>query len=376
MPFIKTGANVIQFGLESSPLGVLPFGAGLIKLRKLQKNPDATQKQIQGAIRTVTRTAVRAGMGSVLSMILAAMIPPDDFFSAYEVTTQKQRELLGIKKGVYNAVKIGNKWISLDFFGALGAGFVGMMYAKKYGKGVLRIGTDLDTTFKLAQGVGAQALQVPGLQDFEGLYASMKDILKTDTKEEAGFMAAQASVDSLRARVIPGILNTLAKATDDKVRKISRDKLFDRLKAGVPGLRQTLEAKVDITTGEDVEGEGFFTNLLFGSRVKTANQSAIIDEISRLEREGQTPTIADLERSSTRIQGLKAQVSPEKFQNALKYFGREYERQTGRLLRTTKYQRATDEDKKEMLNKIRTGVRSKMLKRFGFRKTRSKGKRR
>jgi hypothetical protein len=369
MPFIKTGANVIQFGLESSPLGGIPAMFKFKKAWSTAKDPAATEQEKRVAMDLALRSAVRAGLGSIISMILVSLIPPDDFFSAYEVTTQKQRELLGIKKGVYNAVKIGDKWISLDFFGALGSGFVGMMYAKKYGRGVS------DTIFKGAQGIGAQALQVPGLQDFEGLYKSMKDILKAESKEEAGFMAAQASINSIRARAIPGILNTLAKATDDKVRKIDRKELFDRLKAGIPGARQTLEAKVDITTGEDVEGEGFLTNLLFGSRVKTANRSVIIDEISRLEREGQAPTIADLERSSTRVQGLKAQVSSEKFQKALQYFGSEYGRRTARLLKTTRYKRATDEQKKEMLNKVRTEVRARMLRRFGFRKPRSKGKR-
>lgn len=365
MPFIKTGANVIQFGLESSPLGGIPALAKFAKARKMSKDSTTSQKEVERAMYEATRAAARAGIGTILSAILAAMIPPDDFFTAYETTTQKQRELLGIKKGVYNAVKIGNKWISLDFFGALGSGFVGMMYAKKYGKGFV------DTAVKGAQGIGSQALQVPGLQDFEGLYKSMKEILTSEPKE-AAFMGATAAINSVRSRAIPGILNTLAKATDDKVRKIDRKELFDRFKAGVPGLRQTLEAKVDITTGEDVEGEGFFTNLLFGSRVKTANRSAIIDEISRLEREGQAPTIADLEKSS-RVKGLKSQVTSERFQEALQWFGQEYGKKATRLLRTTKYQRATDESKKEMLNKVRTETRSRMLKRFGFRKIRSKG---
>jgi hypothetical protein len=368
IPFVKTGANVIQFGLESSPIGgIVALGqlksALNMKNDKINPNPKEFQR--------VMRLAVRSGMGTVLSMILAAMIPPDDFFTAYEVTTQKQRDQLGLKKGVYNAVKIGNKWVSLDFFGALGAPFVGMMYARKYGDGL----TDPESYFKMFQGIGSQALQVPGLQDFEGLYKSMKDILKAKTKEEAGSQALSASINSVRARAIPGILNTFAKATDVKARQIDRDDLLSRTKAGIPGLRQGLRAKVDITTGKDVEGEGFFTNLLFGSRIKTANESVLIDEITRLESAGQGPAVSDLERSSTKVQGLKAQLTREKYQDALKYFGEQYGRLANRLIKTTKYTRASDEDKKDMLNKIRTEVRARMLKRFGFRKPRSKGKR-
>lgn len=367
MPFIKTGANVIQFGLESSPLGGIPAMFKFNSAWKTAKDPAATTEQKKAALDAALRSAVRAGMGSIVSVIIASLIPPDDFFSAYEVTTQKQRELLGIKKGVYNAVKIGDKWISLDFFGALGAGFVGIMYAKKYGRGFA------DTAFKGAQGIGAQALQVPGLQDFEGLYRSMKEVLTAETKEEAGLMGASAAINSVRARAIPGILNTLAKGMDPKVRRINNKELLSRFKAGVPGLRQKLEAKIDITTGEEVKGEGFFTNLLFGSRVKTANESALIDEISRLEREGQTPTIADIEKSSSKVQGLKQQISSDKYQDALKWFGKEYGRRTTRLLKTSKYTRSTDEEKRDLLNEIRSDVRAMMLRRFGYRKPRSKG---
>ena len=363
IPFIKTGANVIQFGIESSPIGGI---AALAKLKSavtaMKDKVDPDMKPMQDVI----RLAVRSGLGTLLSYIIVSLIPPDDFLSAYEVASQKQRDQLGIKKGVYNAVKIGDTWVSLDFFGALGAGFVGMMYAKKYGKGAT------DTAFKLAQGIGAQALQVPGIRDFEDLAKSMKRILTAKTKEEAGTAALGGTINSVRARVIPGILNTLAKGTDPVVRTIDRDDLLARTKAGIPGLRQTLPVKIDQTTGLEVQGEGFLTNLLFGSRVKKANESALIDEITRLDAQGEAPAIADIERSSKQVQGLKTQISDSLYQQALEWYGREYGRRAGREILRASYHRASDEDKKKMLNKIRAGVRSDMLKKFHFRKSRGK----
>jgi len=297
-------------------------------------------------------------------MIVAALIPPDDFFSAYEAVTAKQREQMGLKKGVYNAVKISGKWISLDFFGALGAGFVGMMYAKKYGR------SPGDTVFKYVQGLGKQILQVPGLIDFEDLYASIKEVLIAETAGEAAIGAAGGVINSVRSRVIPSIVNTLAKATDPVVRKIDRADLLARTKAGIPGLRQTLPVKISPTTGEEIKGEGFWTNLLFGSRVKTANESALIDEISRLEVVGEAPAIADIERSSKRVQGLKTQLSENLYQSALKFYGREYGRRAAREILRASYRRASDEDKKKMLNAIRTEVRNQMLRKFHYRKNR------
>lgn len=358
IPFVKTGANVIQFGIESSPIGLIAGGAQLAKL-KLRKNKLATSPD---ELRNIIRLMVRGGLGTLLTTMLVGLIDPDDFFSAYDSITQSQRDQMGLKKGVYNAVKIGDKWVSLDFFGPLGATMVGMMYAKKYGDG------PVEKTFKFAQGVGQQTLQVPGIDNFEDLIDSWKDILTADTLGEAGKGASASAINTIRSRAIPGIVGTFAKGLDKKVRKIDRKNLLDGIKAQIPLLRETLPAKVDITTGKEIEGEGLITNLLFGSRVKTAKESRLIDEISRLESEGESPAIADIERSSKQVQGLHSQIGDKRFQSALKFFGQQYGRQATRLVASVAYRRASDEDKKKMLNNIRTKVRTDMLERFNFRK--------
>lgn len=366
IPFIKTGANVVQVGIESSPIGGIVALAKLNSAIKTMKDPVLSINERKAPIREVIRLATRSGLGWILSMILVGLFDPDDFFGGYDAITQKQRDQMGLKKGVYNAIQIGDTWVSLDFFGPLGATMVGMMYAKKYGEG------PVDTIFKFAQGVGQQTLQVPGIDNFEELIDSWRDILTADTLKEGAEDAAIAAVNQIRSRAIPGILGTIAKATDIKARKIDRKEFFSRLKAGIPGLRQKLPAKIDITTGKEVKGEGFWINLLFGSRVKTANESALIDEITRLDAKGQAPAIADIERSSTQVQALKTQISGTLFQEALKWFGREYGRRASETLFTGDYFRATDEEKKEMLNKIRDQVREATLKKFHFRKKRGR----
>jgi len=364
IPFVKTGANVIQFGIESTPVGSIMAFANLKNaIAKMNDKVSPDMKPMQNVI----RLAVRSGMGMALSLILANLIPPDDFFSAYDVASQKQRDQLGLKKGVYNAVKIGGKWISLDFFGALGAGFVGMMYARKYGKGAV------DTAFKYAQGFGAQVLQVPGIRDFDDLYTSIRNVLTAKTLGEAGKESATATINSVRSRVIPGIVNTIAQATDTTERQVSKGRWFDRTKSGIPGLRQTLPVKINQTTGKVVQGEGFISTMLFGARVKTANESKLIDEITRLDKLGFAPAIADIERSSSKVKGLKERLSDTAYQNALKFFGTEYGKRASRLIATSEYRKAAAEDKKDKLDKIRDDVRNEMLEKFHYRKPKNKG---
>ena len=363
IPFVKTGANVIQFGIEATPVGSIAALAKFKSAWAAAKDPVSPDMK---PLRTVMRLAVRSGLGTILSMMLASLIPPDDFFSAYEAISQKEREMLGLKKGVYNAVKIGGKWVSLDFFGALGAGFVGMMYARKYGKGVR------GSVFKYAQGVGKQILQVPGIRDFEDLFSSIKEVLEAETVEEAAVGGAEAAINSIRSRVIPGIVNTIAKGTDTVVRRIDRGDIFARTKAGIPGLRQTLEPKISQTTGEPIPEEGFISNLLFGSRVKTANESALIDEITRLDTAGFSPAISEIDRTSSRVKGLKEQLSDERFTEALKFYGREYGRRATKLITTRVYRNATDEEKKNAINSLRSESRNAMLKKFRFKKPKKK----
>lgn len=363
IPFVKTGANVIMFGLQSNPIAGIP---ALFKLRKAvqaQNDSNLSISEKRVLMQEATRLAWRAGLGTIISMALVGLLDPDDFFSAYDSVTQAQRDQMGLKKGVYNAIKIGDTWVSLDFFGPLGATIVGMMYAKKYGKG------PVDTALKFAQGVGQQTLQIPGMDSFEDVVESWKKILKADSLAQAGKGISVTAVNTLRSRAIPGIFGTIAKGLDTKDRKIDRNKLFDRVIAGVPFLRETLPAKIDQLTGKEVQSEGFLITLLFGSRVKTANQSRLIDEISRLDVAGEAPAIADIERSSKQVQGLKAQVSTDKYQRALKWYGREYGRRAAMAIRKARYRKASDGDKRLMLNAVRSKVRTRMLKKFGFRKS-------
>ena len=362
-PFVKTAANVLQFGIDSSIFG---FGQPLYKFNAAWKAMNSKVAPDPKPMQDVIRLAVRAGMGTTLTLIFSALIPPDDFIGAYDQLSQKQRDMRGLKKGVYNAVKIGGKWISLDYFGALGSGFVGMMYARKYGKGIG------DMAFQYARGAGGQALNVPGIQNFAELYSSLTDALKKDTPGAGIGGLAVDAYNTIAGRTIPGIVSTVAKAIDPVERQLSKG-LLDRTKAGIPGWRQTLPAKIDRTTGLPVLSESFLTTMLFGSRVRTANESRLIDEITRLDSVGFAPAISDIERSSSRVKELKAQLSDVAFQSALKYFGREYGKRASRLISTIAYRRADAEDKKKKLDSIRNDVRSEMLRKFRYRKPKNRG---
>jgi len=107
---------------------------------------------------------------------------------------------------------------------------------------------------------------------------------------------------------------------------------------------------------------------LLASLQKTYPQ--LTKEFSRLDAAGEAPAITDIERSSKRVQGLKTQVSEDKFQEALQWYGREYGKKAKREILKASYHRASDKSKKEKLNALRTKARNRMLIKFGYRKNR------
>ncbi len=102
------------------------------------------------------------------------------------------------------------------------------------------------------------------------------------------------------------------------------------------------------------------------------NRTALFDEITRLDTSGFAPTTSDVERTSTKVKGLKEQLSEDRYQEALEFFATEYGRRATKLITTRDYRNATDEDKKNAINSLRSKSRNAMLKKFRFKKPKKK----
>jgi hypothetical protein len=105
------------------------------------------------------------------------------------------------------------------------------------------------------------------------------------------------------------------------------------------------------------------------------NYPVLGTEIKRLLKADNEPTTVDFVKNSSSVKAFKEQKPEEKFNEAIAWGYAEYGKRAVRLLKTARYKRASDEGKKEQLNRVRTEVRARMLKRFGYRKPRSKGRR-
>lgn len=366
MPFVKTPANVIGAGIDASGVSAI---RGLYNLRGALESARLGNKD---PLKQVVRDFVRSGLGLSLAVIVSAMFDPDDFIGEYPISA-KEQELLRLQTATPNSIRIGGKWISLDYFGAIASPLVGIMYARKYGNGLV------NTAYKYAQGVGTQALKFPAYSAVKDLLVSFDNNLNkaTDTTKTAeeqtkatlGALGVTAT-DFLSSRVVPAIVYDIGKATDPYERKYDSKNPIERLQAKLPAVRNELPAKTDVL-GNKVKNEGAISTFLFGSRVKTATQNAVVDELVRLQSTGNLPSITDVEKTSQRVQNFKEQMdakgTPEKYDKVVQKFKDDFSKRLDTLVNSFTYKRADDEKKAKLITEIRADLLDRNLKVGGYR---------
>lgn len=328
MKFVKTPANVQMMGLE--------YGFGslytLYNVQEIIKNPQSQVSQ------HAIRAAVRNGLGIALAALLYSMLDPEDYFSEFDTLNPKEKDRMRAMGAMPNSIKIGNRWVSLDYFGQLAIPLVGMLEARRN-----------DGLRSYIQSGLTQAAKIPGIKETKQLIDTMSEYARYDLKpEKIVQMMAGTVLDQARAMTIPAIVNDIAKMTDDYERD-TMGGVFDKVFASIPGLRQTLPERYGVQG--IIETEPALSTLLFGSRIKTVQEDKLVREISKLSTKDEQPSISDV----TKYGDLRL-LSPEKKVKVRKEFYKLYNSESKKLISTREYQKKDPEDKKKALNKVRSRV--------------------
>lgn len=335
MKFVKTPANVQMMGLE--------YGFGLLyttyHVQDIIKNPQSETSRI------AIRAAVRNGLGIALAALLYSMLDPDDYFSEFDTLNPREKDRMRAIGAMPNSIRIGNRWVSLDYFGQLGIPMVGMLEAKK----------NRNIRSYIQSGL-TQAAKIPGIKETKQLIDSMSEYARYDLKpEKIAQMMAGTVLDQARAMTIPAIVNDIAKMTDDYERD-TMGGVMDKVIASIPGLRHTLPERYGIqglvrTEAGQSPIVGRALTLLAGSRVKIAQDDKLVREIEKLGKKDAQPSISD----ATKYGDLRL-LSPEKKVKVRKEFYKLYNAESKKLISTREYQKKSSEDKKKALNKVRSRV--------------------
>ncbi len=355
IPFVKTPANVIGAGLEMGGLGLVE---GVLLLPDAVKDiKSGNYVKMDKAIRKIVST----GLGWTLAYILSAIFEPEDFIGAYP-TSAKERQLMNEKGAMPNSIKINGKWISIDYFGAIGTALLGFMYARKY-----KDASIIDKITAYLSGSKVALTNFPGMEEVSSLtsYLSEGDEIKFDPEKFRENAIADA-IDFIRARTVPALVSDFAKMTDEFERDTyAKTDPLAKLKASIPVLRQTLPVKKNVF-GEEIRTEAWWSVALFGSRLKTAKKGELIDEIVRLDQTGNAPSITNSEWTSPRVESMKEWLSESDYKAMISMYQKEWVDESLDLIESNKYQKLSDDEKANELTKIKEAALEKALKKYKY----------
>lgn len=343
MPFVKTPASVLYIGGEYAA-GILYAIPNIQTIIKDVKSGNISEKT-QNAITSV----VRNGVGMVLAALLSFLFDPEDYIPEYEALSPSERELIKNENGVYNALKIGDHYFSLDYLGPIGVAMAGMLSARRE-----------KSLGSYASSVGSQALKIPGIKEFKDAFEKYNDFTKQNSEKNLDDLK-EMSANYVMSRTIPALVSDFAKVFDGYERDTNKS-ITNVFKSKIPGLRNTLDKKYSSISGEAIKSNGPLTTLFFGGRIKPAIENEISTEFNRLFTAGERPALTDVTRYG-KLKDLDGDIKPE----VRAKFAEQYSAEVDRLIRSPQYMRADDDDKKNMINKVRKNVVAKIKREYGIR---------
>lgn len=342
-PFIKTPVNVIGAGMEYSGM-TIPFVVANMISNAKKGNQVVTQE--------MSRQIIRAGLGLTIATIVSMLLDDDDYMPDYTIADAKQKEATRLSNATYNSIRIGDKWVSLDYFGVLGVVIAGVMGARQKD-------TTVEQGVAFTQNALSQIRRAPVISTFADAvkwYDENKQYQKTGkemTVEIAGNLVAFGY-----SRSVPMIISDIAKAIDDKERYNDYKSFMDDVYMKIPFKRETLPPKFN-DLGQIIPTENAFWTIMAGARVKSANDDKVYREILKLSNEGQDFAITAKNFKEMKV--AKEILSPYEY-NEL--FGQVQDSIRNAYLNTSEtveYQEADNEGKVELLKEVRRGVMESIL---------------
>lgn len=242
-----------------------------------------------------------------------------------------------------NSVKLGNKWVSMNYLGPVGLLFNAghQMQTSQGSSGGAKAGQALAG---LGQGLMGQSF----LQGFSGF----SDAINNPQQSAKSYINSEAS------SIIPGISNDVANATDKYQR--TSDTVPQAIENRIPGLRESGGAK---TIKTDVYGNQLLQpssapNVLNPLRPSNSLSNPVISEVARLHNVD--PNNPDLQVTPTpvdktiTVEGTKVNLSNSQREALQTKVGQTTQTNWGKLIQTPEYKALNDTDKAKALSDLRT----------------------
>ena len=330
IPFVKTPANVIDLGLKT--------GFGSFKAIVSEVHRDMKAGKILKPTKENIELCIENGLGFALGFALSSMFDDDDYMPAYSMASAKDKQLAKELNIPFNSVRIGDTWFNLDYLGPLAVPLVGILNARREKDIIEKIGA-------FGKAGLMQIAALPAFGEIDDLMQKIEQYQHKGVKESAEQFVDNLG-ETIYSRIVPSIVNDVAKVLDG----YDRERKGNEIITQIPFARENAPLKYNVTSGRPEEINqwwGIFT----GARVKTQVVNSVAREFERLNNTGNGISLTPVTRS-----GLLSSLSDSKKQQVNKEFAKEYAKQVSALIKTYKYKNSNDEDKKDMIDKIRRKI--------------------
>jgi hypothetical protein len=319
IPFARTPSSVAMQVVSYSPLGFVKAAVDAVK-------GGAFDQRIfsQGTGRAVIGTAV---------MAIGYKLAEEGLISeSFPVGDEREQELQRAEGRKTNAIKVGDEWRSPLVLGPLGNL---LLVGAEFQRAIKENGSPTEA---ISKAMSASVKAFTEQTFLTGLSDAINAI--TDPKRYAS-----QYLPNLVASFIPTLVSDVARATDDKERR--PDTTLDRVKARIPGARQTVEPQVDILGREQARVGNPLEVLIDPTRPTPEVGTIVTEELRRL-------AISGFNVSPTKLgdrQGYEA-LTPEENTKLWKFTGQIVNQKLSSLFTNEQYQKAPEDQKAKAVENI------------------------
>ena len=329
IPFSKIPSAVATALVDYSPVGVV-----------LQAGKQGIKKE--NDLRAINTAIGKSTVGSIGGVWLGNQLYNNDLLTLEEPQDPKERELWKLQGKQKFAIKIGDKWRSLNYVQPLG-GLLAL------GGGYQRAVDEGDPNpLNTAALTGVKSVTEQSF--LQGVSNAITSV--TDDQNRAAY------INGLAGSTVPNAVRDFARATDTLEREVNTP--LDAIRAGIPGLRQQNLAQKD-PFGKDVERKQSPLGVLADPFKSTKSKSdPVVDELTRLyeadpEDLGVVPS--KLQKNQT-FAGETAKLTPEQLNDFKGQVGQTAFNEIQNTLNTDEYKSLSDQDKSKAIKSIISASRS------------------
>ena len=343
MPFVKTPANLTKAVVDFSPLGAINAAIKTSEFNNAIGRGEATPKQQRAVVKAWSQV-ITGSLGMAIATALAnAGILAGGGDEDKDVRNFEQN-VLGIKP---YSIKIGDKTYTYDWAQPLGTS------AAMVADTVKSLKNAKDTESKVSAILNGLESGASVLLD-QSFVSGIRNLFEEDNLINA---LIETGLNE-PAKFTPQILSQIAQIQDDTARTSyvynnPLETAKNKIKAKIPGQRQTLEPSVDVL-GREVKTDNSVANVMFNpSNTAFARTTKGAEEMYRVyQATGDKATIAQVAPYYFNVGTDKIVLTPKQRTQYQKTTGKIASDGVENLLKSNAYEYLEDVDKAEILKDL------------------------